>query len=373
MQYADLSVVKHRLHLGAPLPFNVRNADKTLLLARGQQVDSAEHLASLLERGALVDLSELITPREEVLKARRDQLPKLWSGALTKLSAAMDTAPEPGFCDALVEAAVPVQALIERDPDLAIFQVVQQGAEANLSYGAQRATQTAITSMMVAQRMGWEPAQAELAFKVALTMNLSMLELQGVLAKQSQPPTPEQREAIRSHPERSAVMLEQAGVTNQAWIDAVRHHHEVEDGSGYPGGSRSTAELSSLVRRADVYTAKLSGRLARMPLSADQASRQMFMKDPGHAITAALVKEFGIYPPGCMVKLASGETAMVIQRGTTITAPIVACLTTPSGVPLSKPVRIDTGVRPNHVAGVVAPGTGPTPPALEKILQALAA
>jgi hypothetical protein len=29
-------------------------------------------------------------------------------------------------------------------------------------------------------------------------------------------------------------------------------------------------------------------------------------------MTAALVKEFGIYPPGCFVRLASGELAMVI-------------------------------------------------------------
>ncbi len=78
MQFADLSAVKHRLHLGAPLPFNVRNADKTLLLARGQRVDSPEHLASLLERGALVDLAELMTPRDEIKKARKLPSPACW-------------------------------------------------------------------------------------------------------------------------------------------------------------------------------------------------------------------------------------------------------------------------------------------------------
>ena len=36
--------VKHRVHLGAPLPFNVRHADQTLLLARGQQVESSDCL-----------------------------------------------------------------------------------------------------------------------------------------------------------------------------------------------------------------------------------------------------------------------------------------------------------------------------------------
>ena len=45
--------------------------------------------------------------------------------------------------------------------------------------------------------------------------------------------------------------------------------------------------------------------------AADVAGRQMFMQDPGHPMTAALVKEFGIYPPGCHVRLASGELAVV--------------------------------------------------------------
>ena len=38
MNLAALSVVRHRLQVGTPLPFNVRAADRTLLLARGQQV-----------------------------------------------------------------------------------------------------------------------------------------------------------------------------------------------------------------------------------------------------------------------------------------------------------------------------------------------
>ena len=40
MPFAALSTVKSRIELGRPLPFNVRNADRTLLLAAGQKLDS---------------------------------------------------------------------------------------------------------------------------------------------------------------------------------------------------------------------------------------------------------------------------------------------------------------------------------------------
>jgi HD-GYP domain-containing protein (c-di-GMP phosphodiesterase class II) len=354
MQFSQLSTVRHRVRLGAPLPFNVRDADRTLLLARGQQIDSAEQLAALFERGALVDLAELQTAREEIMKAPREQLPGLWTHSLRRVARTLLTAaPEQGFGAALDEAGAPVQTLIERDPDLAIFQVLRHGANDDVAYGAQRAVQTAITSFLVAQRLGWDAEHTERTFKVALTMNIAMLELQGRLARQATPPTPEQRAELQSHPMRGLQILEHAGITDPDWLLAVLSHHEQEDGSGYPAGRSLVSPIASLVRRADHYTSKLAARSTRDALAADLAGRQMFMQDPGHPMTAALVKEFGIYPPGCHVRLASGELAIVVARGPVITAPVVACLTDAAGVPLLAPIRIETTARAHAVVAVV--------------------
>lgn len=373
MNYTDLSAVKHRLQLGVPLPFNVRNADHTLLLARGQTVDSAEQLDAILQRGALVDLSELQSPRDTILQAPREQLPQMWNQALQQLARTLAGAAAPTFREALSDAAAPLQTLVERDPDLAIFQVLRQGSNADIDYGSQRSLQTAVTSMLVAQRLSWEPAEAERAFKVALTMNLSMLELQGQLARQATPPTPAQRQALNTHPMRSVRLLEQAGVADELWLKAVLQHHESEDGSGYPAGSTDVGQLASLVRRSDIYTSKLSARSTRDAIAADLAGRQMFMQDPGHPMTAALVKEFGIYPPGCHVRLVSGELAVVVARGAMIAAPVVACLTTPRGVPLTLPVRCDTSQAGHAVAAVVGESSVGRRVPLDRLLAALAA
>jgi len=138
---------------------------------------------------------------------------------------------------------------------------------------------------------------------------------------------------------RSVRMLELAGVLDAAWLGAVLRHHEQEDGAGYPSGCTDIGDLATLARRADVYTSKLASRSTREALLADQAGRQMFMQDPGHPMTAALVREFGIYPPGSYVRLASGELAIVVARGATITTPVVACLTDASGKPVAEPAR----------------------------------
>lgn len=67
---------------------------------------------------------------------------------------------------------------------------------------------------------------------------------------------------------------------------------------------------------------------------------------------AALIKEFGIYPPGSFVKLQSGETAVVLRRGQRADTPLVACLTSRAGDPLLDPLRRDTA-QPGF--GVVGP------------------
>ncbi len=372
MQYATLGTVKHRVQLGAPLPFNVRDADRSLLLARGQRVVSREQLEALFARGALVDLAELRTARDDVREASSEALPALWTDCMTQVSQTLLQSGGDSFAAALETAAAPVQALIERDPDLAIFQVLRSGANDDMDYGTHRSLQTAVTSFLVATRLGWDAAQIERVFKVALTMNLSMLELQGQLARQRVPPSDEQRTELRTHPMRSVRMLELAGVGDADWLRAVLQHHEMEDGGGYPGGCSEVGELASLARRADVYTSKLATRCTRVALTADVAGRQMFMQDPGHPMTAALVKEFGIYPPGCHVRLASGELAVVVARGATITAPVVACLTSASGVSLARPQRRETTDRAHAVVAVVGEGSVGVRLPLEGLMKVLA-
>jgi alkylated DNA repair dioxygenase AlkB len=353
MQYTALSTVKQRIQIGAPLPFNVRNADKTLLLARGQPVMSRDQLDALFERGALVDIAELQSASEQVRQAPRQELPRLWSQTMNRVGLALTSAPHHSFRSALDDATAPALSLIERDPDLAIFQVLRQEGGASTAYSVRRAVHAAITAYLVGQRLGWQADELERAFKVALTMNVSMFELQAQMSRQTTPPTAEQRSALQSHPLRSVQALVAGGVTDPDWLQAVERHHEMEDGSGYPRGCTDVGDLASLARRADIYTAKLSARNHRDGLSADVAGRQMFMEDPGHPMTAALVKEFGIYPPGCHVRLLSGVLAIVVQRGPTVTTPIVACLTNERGAALPEPLRIDTSLPGQAVAAIV--------------------
>lgn len=356
MSYVALAAVKHRMSLGRPLPFHVRDADHTLLLARGHVLETEAQLRSLLERGALVDSDELPanpSPVELISQAPPEQLPALW-GRVTDLAHAALNNPDPRAIEAAIDHVTePLLAIVERDPDLAIFQVLRQQGGYLAQYGINHSLHCAITTCLVATRLGWAVDDVRRAFKAALTMNLSMLSLQGELATQPTPLTDAQRACIHSHPLRSVALLEQAGVSDPDWLRAVAQHHEESDGSGYTSGTTDISELAGLLHRSDVYTAKLSPRSNRAALSADVAARMVFASDRGHPATAAIVKEFGLYPPGCPVRLVSGEAGIVVRRGSQAHTPVVAVTHGANVRPLREPLRRDTAQPANRIAQVL--------------------
>ena len=84
---------------------------------------------------------------------------------------------------------------------------------------------------------------------------------------------------------------------------------------------------------------------------------------------AAIIKAVGLYPPGSLVKLANGETAVVLRRGRRANAPTVAALINPSGAVLALPALRQTQMPATAVTGGVAPHEVKVRLNLPKLLQ----
>lgn len=353
---------------GKPLPFGICDAEGRLLLARGHIIQSEAQLETLLDRGAFVERSGHDS-LSRIAGARPEELPGLWDSGMDQIGHLLRASTDRGdFSSALDQASEPVMALINRDPDLAIFQVVRQEEGTSRQYASRHAVHTGIACFLAGKRLGWGADAVRCVFRSALTMNISMVELQNRLANQVTPVTPLQREQIRSHPDRSADVLEASGVKDSDWLGTVRQHHEYGDGTGYPSGCTSVGELAQLLQRADIFTAKFCARAVRKPVAADVAARALYVRDKGHPMAAALIKEFGLYPPGCAVRLASGELGIVARRGEQANAPLVVVLVSRTGEPLITPVRRNTGQAAHAIAAVVPPQMLKVMMPLEKIV-----
>jgi HD-GYP domain-containing protein (c-di-GMP phosphodiesterase class II) len=250
----------------------------------------------------------------------------------------------PTLDQALDEASTPVLELVAQDPDFAMLMAMRERSGPKVHYALRHCLHTAIVTRLVAQRLGWDTAAMVSTFKAALTMNLSMMELQSELARSGHSPTVQERNIILQHPTQSRAMLEAGGVRDQDWLLAVEQHHERPDGTGYPLGMSDVDEKARLLRLADSYCAKITPRASRPAMTPDRAGRELFLREATNPMAHALIKELGIYPPGTCVRLASGETGIVLRRGPTMLTPVVAAITWRTGEPRREPLKRDTSL-----------------------------
>jgi HD-GYP domain-containing protein (c-di-GMP phosphodiesterase class II) len=339
-----LKLVQGQVRLGQPLPFGIRDETGKLLLAQGHVVASEAQLAALLERGATVDIEEVraFVQRAQDAGQRPPSLFGQWEQALWQLDRLLRSTDEPGFAGRADALARHVVALTDRDPDIAIYLAVRQDPKRLSIYPLAHAMHCAKVGLLMARRLGWDGPATTTLLKAALTMNISTLELQGRLATQGIGPTEAQRTEIRSHPERSVERLRAAGVSDAPWLDTVAQHHERAGGKGYPLGLDAVGELPTALRLLDVFLAKMAPRAVREPLPVQVAERELFQEDLGGAVSSAIIKEFGIYPPGEFVELKSGELAVVVRRGAGANTPQAAAITDRHGLPSVNTVVRDT-------------------------------
>lgn len=146
-------------------------------------------------------------------------------------------------------------------------------------------------------------------------------------------------------------------------VVAFEHHLRL-DGTGYPDGVRRPAlnlgtQLCSI---ADVYDAMRSQRAYQQAFPTDRILAVLKRND-GTQFDQHLVRRFsqimGIYPPGNLVRLSTGEIAVVVKVHAPDTfRPRVRVLFAPDGTRL--PVPVDRNLWEPHpdtgtVASVVAP------------------
>ena len=393
-----------QLRVGHPTPFGLVDAGGHLLMARGMVIESAQHREQLLARGAYIDsqdteayqraltnkLGEMLLHDEtlgRIAQAQPDAkgLP-LQGGAATQRSDPLQVVralqmhvgkllretPQADFQERLHRQGEALFALAEADPDTALLILIDATTCEARDYSTTHAMLVAVIADLAARHLPGVPEAHRASLRcAALTMNISMTALQDVLAQQLAPPNPQQRQHIDQHAERGAAMLAASGVRDALWIEAVRHHHDAPPGplAELPAGQ----QLARLIKRADIFAARLSPRRKRSALSGAAAAKAAYLDErqqPDEA-GAAIVKATGIYPPGSYVRLASNETAVVMRRGNRANEPLVAGVIGRSGTPIAEPALRDTRIAQHAVTAGVAPGDVKLRLNLERLLRLL--
>ncbi len=255
--------------------------------------------------------------------------------------------------------ATAIRELAARDSDLALYVLIEANGSNVDRYSSQHGMTCLVIAELAAEWMEWPEEERRTLALAALSMNLSITAVQDSLAKQSSALSDGQRGLVTTHAASSAAKLVGAGVTDPLWLHVVRHHHTVATADAVLE-SDAGPRLAELLRRVDIYSAKLSRRGTRQSVTPAMAARDACLDANGNpdSIGATLLRVVGLYPPGTFVELANGEVAVVIARGAKAHTPTVASIRRRDGGLLMQPVRRDTlrpafavkrGVEPSQV------------------------
>lgn len=371
------------LEVGKPLEYDYYDAGGTLLLRRGNVLQSVKQLEGLIERGlyekreapvsrpqtAPAQVGQLTNPFDLLKRCKArltpllnhlrfddpdqvvdpDNLVALKAEYWEKMAArcadpeAKDVMPD-GLPARILEIARVIQKVCRLDTDAALGYVHLGGDD---RYTIAHPLHCAILAEVLGAALDLPLERRQSVIAATLTANIAILNFQERLHKQQGPLSPMQRSLLGAHPALACEMLREAGVTDETWLDAVLAHHERVDGTGYP--ERLAGEAiplgARIVALTDIYDAMIKPRGHRKPLGSREALREIFLKRGNKvddALAKSLIKELGVYPPGSFVRLRNGETAIAFRRGESATAPLVRSLIGPRGAPLEYPVRRNT-------------------------------
>ena len=335
--------------IGTVLPWDVYDEQGRLLLRKGFTVTTSTQIERLIQRGLFVaepvrdratNVVQEITPSAVscVLEARR------------RLQLACGPEGKNGdFPRQIVDVhnLIATACRLHQDAALATALWHREGR-----YSIRHSVDAAVACYVIGTALKMDERELVATVAAALTMNVSVLQLQDELQAQRDPLTPEQQGTIRSHPEASEAALRARGVTDELWLQAVLSHHEAIDGSGYRQGRKGDQipVPAQLVSLADIYCARISSRSYRPALRPNAALRKLFL-DQGKKVRDGLASQFikaiGVFPPGTPVRLESGEIGVVTERGESANTPGVSVIIGPRGMPLAVPVRRETS-RPTY-------------------------
>ncbi|MFA9216354.1 MAG: HD-GYP domain-containing protein [Sphingomonadaceae bacterium] len=344
------------LKLGMLLPWNVYGANGALLVRKGHLIASANQIEYLVERGSFEDDSAVLAKeREPVSVLRTLNLVHLRLQDLLQ-AIAIRSAPADAVRQ-LEDLGVMVDQMVALHPDVAVACVLhnQQAAP----YAVRHSVDTAVVAQLAARAQKLPAPQRMVLTLAALTMNVGMLEQHERLHVASAALCATEQARLRDHPALGVTLLQAAGVTDADWLQAVRYHHENEDGSGYPDGKAGghIPLASKLIALADRYCARVSERRYRKPMLPNAALREILLERQtiDGQLAAVLIRELGIYPVGTYVRLQNGEIGVVSRKGLQTTAPHVEAIIGPRGAPLEVFLQRDTKSELNSIRDVLSP------------------
>jgi response regulator RpfG family c-di-GMP phosphodiesterase len=311
-----MRVVSGMIEVGEPVPFDIYNESGKLCLSRGVVLYTQSKVDRVLEaRCYTTEHAEDYKLHGSVMGSHSPT--EYIESLVVRLEVAYINFITDGY-NLIEEVRRIARELIEvlgQQPDICIGLI---HLRSDLNHAIFRTMQNTVLAVLTAKRLRWGQGMVESIACASLTQNIGMYLLQLDLEHQTELSS-DQRAQIRQHPRQSSKLLMSLGVKDRSWIQTVAYHHERMDGSGYPYAhyGKDIPLESRLLAVVDRYGSMVSPRRYRRAGSIKEVMRYFLsnkQREYDQQISKVMISVIGFYPPGTVVRLESGEIAVVTRR-----------------------------------------------------------
>jgi len=191
------------------------------------------------------------------------------------------------------------------------------------SASAQHSFNVCVYSIVLGRMLGMDTRQLELLGTCGLLNDMGMVMVPEHILNKPGRLTEEEVEIIRKHTREGQEILKTGHNLFGGVVETAAGHHENLDGSGYPRHLQANqlslnCKIVSVVDRYDALITPKPYRPAADHLQAMTVLNKLMKENKiDSAIAGRFVAYLGIYPPGSIVRLSSGEVAIVLESNLT--------------------------------------------------------
>lgn len=185
-------------------------------------------------------------------------------------------------------------------------------------YTSEHSLRVAILSIALGRELGLLPLQLEQIGVCGMLHDVGKIKVPEEILNKPGALTPEELAIMQSHAAEGRKLLMSNQQVTAATVDVAYSHHERLDGRGYPRGldASKIPYFAKIVAVVDSYDAINSDRVYSKGKSSLESLRILFDARATHFdqdIVKTFVQLIGIYPPGEIVELSSGEVGIIIS------------------------------------------------------------
>ncbi|MEH6549439.1 MAG: HD-GYP domain-containing protein [Pseudomonadales bacterium] len=203
---------------------------------------------------------------------------------------------------------------VTRNPNALVWLTAIKHQDA---YTLEHSVNVGVLAIALGRQLGLPRQQLETLGLCGMLHDVGKAGIDQAILNKSGTLTAEELEHIKSHVAVGRDMLLHDPLIAPEILEAVFSHHERVDGGGYPSGTSSEALsfYTRVITIVDAYDAMTSDRVYTKSISSTKALKILYNergKQFDQQLVVAFIQCMGLYPPGCLVEMESGEVGLVI-------------------------------------------------------------